>query len=219
MSLRTRNYSDKSLWNPANGALNAIMVPTLGEVSSYFANIGATSPPQYGSQDDLGKKVCISITEIGSYTNTANGTLYEGVYQVVQIDSSANVSECGVGMSAYHKFLPTSGQNIVTNYSQAVNYQSTIFFAGVFLTPNPVAGNYTVIFVGGGRVNVSYKAGITNGAPAIGDNVNANVAGGFFDDVSAAATGQTNYVVGNATIAPASSTLSPIYIAQVIDRI
>lgn len=209
MSLRSRNYVDKSLWNVANGALNAVMVATIGELSTLLANI------TYGSQQDIGKKIAVSNSDIGAYTNLTNGTLFEGVYQVVQIDSAATVASCGVGMIAYHLFS-NSAINVVTDVAHAT---STSIPAGVFLTPLPVAGDFTVIFVGGGRVNVAFKAGITNGAPAIGDNVVVGVTGGFVDDAAAGSTTPTAVFLGHATTAPASSTTSPVYMNNIIDRI
>jgi hypothetical protein len=214
MALRARNYSDKSLWNPANGALNAVMVPTLGEVSSIFQNIGATSPPLYGSQDDLGKKVCIDLPNIASYTNASNGTLFEGMYQAVQIDSAATVASCGVGRIAYH-LITTNGQNVVTSVDQAT---STALMAGVFLTPNPVAGYYTVIFVGAGRVNVAFNT-LTNGAPAIGDNIVAGAASGYADDASAKTVAPTGLAFAKAVTAPVASTTSTVFMSNILNRI
>ena len=208
MSLRTRNYSDKSLWNPANGALNAIMVTTLGEISTLLPNIN------WNSQDDLGKKVCVALPEIASYTNAANGTLFEGVYQAVQIDSSATAASCGVGRIAYHLISPT-GQNVVTSVDKAT---STALPAGIFLTPNPVAGDYTVIFVGGGRVNVAFNT-VTNGAPAVGDNIVAGAAGGYADDASASTVAPTGLAFAKAVAAPAASTTSTVFMSDILNRI
>lgn len=208
MSLRTRNYVDKSLWNVANGAINAVMVATAGEISTLLPGI------TFGSQDDIGKKIAVSNADIATYTNTTNGTLYEGVYQVVQISSAATVANCGVGAAAYHLFTD-SNINVVTDIAHAT---STTMPAGVFLTPSPVAGYFTVIFVGAGRVNVKYLASLTNGAPAIGDNVTLGALGAF-DDAAAGTVTPTAVFFGKATVAPVASATSAVYVPYIINRI
>jgi len=216
MAGRARNYSDKSLWNPAGFQLNNINVPILGEVSSYFSAIGAPSAPTYGSQDDLGKKVCIGLDAISDYTNTANGTLYEGMYQLVQVDSSATASACTVGKAAFH-LLTATGQHVVTDESHAT---SPAMPAGVFLTPTVTAGNYTAIFVGGGRVNVAFKSSLTT-AGAVGNNVSVGTgsAAGLFDSLSSPTTAPTPQVIGNAVTAPVASTTSTIFMGNILERI
>jgi len=212
MALRTRNYVDKSLWNVANGSLNGVNVATIGEISTLLGGI------TYGSQGDLGKKIAVSIDQIGSYTFPATPALYEGVYQIVQVSSTAVAGSIFAGAVAYHLFGAGASQtqNVVTDVSTAT---STVLPAGIFL--NAVTpGNYTVIFIGGGRVNVSFKTGLTNGAPAIGDNVVAGAAGGFADDAAAGTVAQTPLFLGNAVGAvPASATVSLIYMNRILNRI
>jgi hypothetical protein len=212
MALRSRNYVDKSIWNAANGALNGVNVATIGELSTLLPNI------VYGSQQDLGKKIAVAIDQIGSYTNTTVGTLYEGVYQVVQVSSTAVAGSIFTGAVAYHLIGTGTSQtqNVVTDVSTAT---ATSLVAGIFL--NAVTpGNFTVIFVGGGRVAASFKTTLTNGTPAIGDNVVSGVAGGFVDDAAAGTVAPTGLFIGQAVGSiPASATTSLIFMKNILNRI
>jgi hypothetical protein len=209
-----RNYTDKALWNPANVALNNINVPVLGQISAFFSNIGATSGPNYGSQDDLGKKVAVGLDAIANYTYTTNGTLYEGVYQLVQLDSAATAANVGVGKVAYW-LITATGQYVVTDSAHAT---STTMPAGIFLN-SVTPGNYTAIFVGGGRVSALFTASLTT-AGAIGNNVAVGGAtAGTVDSLSGPTVAPTPQVIGNAVTAPAAATASVIFMSRILNRI
>lgn len=200
------NLSDKSLWNVqgSNYGINNINVATLGELNAIMAAAGATIA--YGSQDDLGKRVAISEAGAPSYTYTPNGTLYGGVYQMVQLSSAATAGNVAVGLVAYMLASGASGY-VVTDEAHA---DSTALFAGIFLnTVTP--GNYCAICVGG-KVNAAFKNPITNGAPAIGDNVVAGGGTGHVDDASAQTVAPTGLAIGKAVAAPASGVTSIIRI-------
>ena len=201
------NYTDKSIWNvltPGNG-LNNVNVTNVGAINSIMAANGAVI--NYRSQSDLGKRICFTNAEIATYTYTPNGTLYGGVYQLVQVDSGATAASIGTGLLAYLQFAKRSTYT-VTDVSHA---DATSEVAGVFLnTITP--GNYGFIFVGNGYVTGSFKASIANGSPAAGDNVVAGAASGFMDDAAAQTVAPTGLFVGRAVTAPASSTKSVIYI-------
>jgi hypothetical protein len=134
------------------------------------------------------------------------------MYQAVKVDPSATAGNVAVGKVAYllDSTTTTTGEYmfVVTDEAHAT---STAIPVGVFL--NTIApGNYGVIFAGGGKINVLFKAGITNGTPAIGDNVVAGGGTGFVDDASAKTVAPTGLALGTAITAPASSTISPIWI-------
>ncbi len=209
-----KNFTDKSLQNiMKQGGLNAINVATLGELNLIMQAAGATIP--YGAQGDLGKVGAFTDAEIKNYTYAANGTLYGGLYQLVNVDSAATAASVATGTLAYLKHSGRSTYS-VTDVAHA---DATGMVAGVFL--NAIApGNYGAIFVGSGLVNVAFKTGLTNGTPAIGDNVVGGVAGGFVDDAAAGTVAPTGLFIGRAALTvPASATTSPIWIPSPIGRI
>jgi hypothetical protein len=114
-------------------------------------------------------------------------TLYDGTYQVVQLDSSATAALATQGYAAYIRLdsgatqgaLPESAYNtpVVTTGDVANTLGLNGFFAGVFINPatlpgglanGPTPGNYTVIFVGAGRAQVAVG---TVAAVAVGNAV------------------------------------------------
>ena len=140
-------------------------------------------------------------------------TLYEGIYQLVLVDSAATAANCTIGKAAYTKYA--TGINVVTDAAHA---DSVNMFAGVFIIPTaftPTPGNYVYIFRGQGRVLASFGA-LTNGAPAIGDVVATAGTVGLFDDTSATAVSART--VGYAVAAPAASTSSVILIQNDYSR-
>jgi len=209
-----RNYTDKSLWN-VPFAVNNINVTLPGEVSPFFSTLGSPGQVTYGSQDDTGKRIALTLGEIANYTYTTNGTLYEGVYELVQVDASATAANIYTGACAYYLFSNITSSWVVTDSAHAT---SVSIPAGTFL--NAVTpGNYTAIFVGGGRVNVKYTASLTNGSPAIGDVVVVNGAtAGSYDDPTSTTAVLTTFF-GIATVAPASAGLTACYVKNVITRI
>lgn len=205
------NYTDKSIFNASSDKLNNLNAVTPGQISPIFATQGIGL--NFGSQGDLGKKIAVTDAEIGNFTYTPNGTLYGGVYQLVQVSAAATQANIAQGKIAY--LLPTATGYQVTDEAHAL---STAIVAGVFLnTVTP--GNYCFIFVGGGRVNVLLKTGLTNGTPAIGDNIVVAGGGGTADDAAAGTTAPTGLYLGNAVTLPASNTLSVIYMERIKNRI
>lgn len=209
-----RNYTDKSLWN-IPFALNNINVTQVGEISPYFAALGSPGQVVYGSQGDVGKRVCLTLSEITNFTFATNGTLFEGVYELVQVSSAATAANIYTGAAAYYLFSDTTQSWTVTDSAHAT---STAIPAGTFL--NAVTpGNYTAIFVGGGRVNVQYTATLTQGSPAVGDLiVTGGATAGSYDDATSK-TAVTNLFYGIATVLPANAGLSAVFVPNVITRI
>jgi hypothetical protein len=203
-----RNFTDKSLWNPANPAINNVNVPTLGEVNSLFAAAGLTIA--YGSQDDLGKRIIFSDAEIGTYTYAPNGTLFGGMYQVVQVDAAATAANVAVGKIAFLKQASYGGY-VVTDGAHATDIG---LIAGVFLN-SITPGNYGVICIGG-KVNVKFAGALTNGAPAVGDNIAATGAAGLADDLSASSTAPTSRCFGLALAVAAANATSAVWIPRPI---
>lgn len=177
MTGNPRNFTDKSMWNPRSaGGINNVNVATVGEVNSFFQNLSAPSPVTYGSQQDVGKRMWIGSDVVADYTDTAIGTLYGGVYQLVLVDSGATAANVAIGHAAYLVYADV-GTWGVTDFAHA---DAASLPAGVFLnTITP--GNYGFICVAG-IVNVKYKASsLTNSSLAVGD-VLLPVTGGVFDD-------------------------------------
>ena len=130
-----------------------------------------------------GKMIVVGTSEAQSAA-AAGTTLYDGAYQVVQLDSGATAANALQGMPAYIRLdsgptqgaLPETAYNVpaVTTADVATLVGDTALLAGVFINPatvggvanGPTPGNYTVIFVGGGRVQT-----LNAGAATIGNTV------------------------------------------------
>jgi len=217
-----RNFTDKSLWNPANPALNDVNVTILGEVNSFFANLGATSAPQYGSQDDNGKRVVFSEADLASgslYLNSTLQQLYGGIYQVVFVDSGATAANIGPGLAAFALNTGTVSGTGAINYcvttaDQAVSVQHMI---GVFLfaaTP----GNYTVIQVHG-KCPVQYIATVT--ATTAGSTIILSGTAGKFDAPTQSGSptlAQMGTILGNAISAPANGAIGTVLMRNLDGR-
>lgn len=213
-------FSDKSLWNTAFTAVNNCNVATVGEVNQMFQNAGAPAgeAPLYGSQDDLGKRII--LTEFGAtlvpYLASANGTLYGGVYQLVQLSASATSAKAVVGMAAYLLATSTNAQGyVVTDESHAA---ALTHICGVFLnTITP--GNYGFIQVHG-KVNVQYRASVT-ATTAGGAIIPTGDGSGTFDCPTQSGNPTyltVNQIIGNALVNPANGALTAIQMKLLLGR-
>jgi hypothetical protein len=198
------NFADKSLWNVAlaNGGLNNINVSNLGVVNT-DTRLPTTS---YGSLDDLGKRIWVEAPNIGLVTNTTNGTLFGGYYQLVTVDSGANAADVVVGKVAFVKNT-AAGNTAFTVTSEGVATGASNEVAGIFLnTITP--GNIGAICIGG-KVNIKLKNPITNGGAAEGDALFAGGGSGTVDDLTLASVFSTlflNKYLGYALAVPVSNT-------------
>lgn len=193
------NFTDKSLWNVANPAINNVNVATLGEINSVLNAAGVTV--NYGSQGDLGKRIVFTEAEVANYTYATNGTLYGGIYQAVLVDSGATAANVARGKVA---FLKVSGASTYSVTDQA-NADSVNLVAGVFLN-SITPGNYGIIQVAG---KVSVKV-TTVTSHALGVALVVGATGDGTVDVATAPT--VNNMIGNALVDPA--TTGTIYAAQ-----
>lgn len=211
-----RNFVDKSLWNSGNFAINNVNVPTVGEINAMFAAQGLSI--NYGSQDDLGKIICIAESQAADWSYSTNGTLYGGLYQLVQLSSAATTANAVAGLAAF-TLDGTSNAGaqgyVVTDESHA---DAVTLIAGVFLnTITP--GNFGFIQIHG-KATVKYRAAVTDAT--IGDVVIVQGAGtGVFDSL-AAGTAVTDTVmgkyVGNAIQLPVNASLKTIQMTTLRGR-
>jgi hypothetical protein len=198
--------------------LNAVNTP-------YFTGQGDAYGNIYPSGLTPGKQIQIGDQAASSLTNPAGANqLFGGTYQFIQVDSGATAANVNAGLGAFLKLDPGGAAGvepeqgyanmIVTSQDQA---DSNNLFAGVFI--NAVTpGNYGFIFVGGGRVEVTYGT-LTNGSPVLGDQVVVKASNnGKFDDPTTQTTIST-LTVGYAVTAPATNGTSAIYMADIIQRI
>jgi hypothetical protein len=163
--------STPGIWLP--GPLNTLNSPSPTGQADIAGN------PYYMGMNP-GKMIVLGAGEAQS--NAAIGTtLYDGAYQVVQLDSGATAANATLGMPAYilldsgatQGALPETAYNIpaVTTADKATTI--TTLFAGVFINPatvvgmanGPTPGNYTMIFVGGGRAQTNNSAAAVVGQP------------------------------------------------------
>ena len=221
------NFTDKSLWNVAgSSAINACNVSTIGEINSLLATAGV--PVNYGSQQDLGKRVVITDAEFASkpqWYNTSNGTLYGGVFQAVYIDPGATVANLTVGKIAYIKSntnsLGVDTGDQVYAVTDSAHADSTSLIAGICLTPTVTAGNYTIIQVHG-KASVQFTATLT-ATGSIGATV---VAGGATAGTADVPTQSGNPTYANIMLilgtviqaAAANATISPVQLWRLFGR-
>ena len=196
------------------GKLNAVNTPSfLGAQDAYGTN--------YPTGLVSGKAIELSFKEAQDLQAGPPSIeqLYEGAYQFVQVDSGAVAAEVNTGLAAFYKLpnpaAPVAGIGTVTSESSVSPVASKSLFAGVFLNPIP-PGNYGFIFVGAGRVNVTFKTTLGTA----GQQGNTAVVGGgagTFDGGSATAILATT--VGLQTVAASGGGTSPIYIRELLYRI
>lgn len=209
--------------------------PTIGVFipSTYLNTVNVTS--QFGQQDSYGNVYPSGLTvgktiEIGDLTAqnlsspASANVLFGGSYQFIQVDSGATAAYVQAGRGAFLKLDPGGTAGVqpeqgfvnmtVTSQDQA---DANTLFAGVFInaiTP----GNFGFIFVGNGRVEVTYKSSLTNGSPAIGDVINVFAsANGLFDDNSASTWSALS--IGIAVTAPVANGTSAIWVPENFARI
>lgn len=124
---------------------------------------------------NAGKMVVLSTQEAQNVA-VAGTSLYDGSYQYVQLDSGATAANATVGMPAYlllNQGLVEGGQPetayqipTVTTADIANTAGLNNMFCGVFINPTtygPTPGNWTMIFVGGGRASLNYAGSATLG--------------------------------------------------------
>lgn len=225
------NFSDKSFWNVATTKVNATSAAQAGETNSLFQNLGLPSPPAYGSQQDVGKRVVLSEADMvplaSSLFELASGSaLFGGMYQLVFIDSGATAANIGPGKAAFIKDTLTSGAAgsgalvyAVTDESQAASFNQ---LCGVFLfaaTP----GQYTFIQVHGKAI-VQYRATVTL-ATVAGAVLLQGAGTGVFDSIAAAtaivagtAGAAIGSYVGQAISAPANGALGTVQLRPLFGR-
>lgn len=159
--------STPGIWLP--GPLNAI------NSSSESSQADIAGNP-YWMGLNAGKMVVLGTNEAQDKA-AQDTTLYDGSYQYVQLDSGATAAYATEGFAAY--ILLNQGQAqgtlpeapfatpVVTTGDVAHALGLDNMFCGVFINPAtlvatndnvPTPGNWTMIFVGGGRVTVQVGA-------------------------------------------------------------
>jgi hypothetical protein len=186
--------STPGIWLP--GALNTL------NSSSPTAQADIAGNPYYMGLNP-GKLVVLSTQEAQSAaaggTIVSGSTLYDGAYQVVQLDSGATAAQALAGSPAFillNKDGAAQGTSPETAYTVPVVTTADIayalygtvvlanaFFCGVFINPStvngastaPTPGNYVMMFAGAGRVavNVGSVASVTLGQSVFPDTNHA----------------------------------------------
>jgi hypothetical protein len=162
--------STPAIWLP--GFLNAC-----NSASSTGAGADAAGNPYFQGLNP-GKMIVLGTNE--AQNAAAPGTtLYDGSYQWVQLDSGATAANATLGMPAFilldsgatQGAQPETAYNVptVTTADRANTLGLNPLFCGVFINPatisgvanGPTPGNWTMIFVGAGRVQCNYAGAAT----------------------------------------------------------
>lgn len=163
--------STPAIWLP--GPLNAC-----NSASSTGAGSDAAGNPYYQGLNP-GKMIVLGTNEAQNVAAPGT-TLYDGAYQWVNLDSGATAANATQGMPAYIRLdsgptqgaFPETAYNVptVTTADIANTVGDSNLFCGVFINPatlagqanGPTPGNWTMIFVGGGRVALNQAAAVTS---------------------------------------------------------
>ena len=208
--------STPAIWLP--GFLNTCNSPT-----PTGAGADAAGNPYFQGLNP-GKMIVLGVNEAQnvSYPNSA---IYDGSYQWVMLDSGATAALATQGYAAFilldsgatQGALPETDYDgfTVTTADQAA---AVGLFCGVFINPamvggvanGPTPGNWTMIFVGGGRAQVNFSDTVTGG---LGAAVIPDITTGVFDNVAAVASVAKQ---GIAVTVPVASTPGVAYYPDVI---
>jgi hypothetical protein len=215
--------STPGIWLP--GPLN-----TLNSVSPTGQADIAGNPYFMGMNEG---KIIVLVPNEAQSAAAPGTTLYDGSYQIVQLDSSATAGLATEGYAAYIRLDSGATQGTysstdyvvptVTTGDKAATLGLQNFFCGIFINPatvggqpnGPTPGNWTIIFTGAGRANVQY-GGTVNGA--VGDGVFPNVltANGTFESTNGASG--TVVSTGIATVKPVAASMGVAYYKDPIYR-
>lgn len=163
---------------------------------------GSIVQPYYGQ---LGARLFLGTTTALALSDTAVGTLYEGIYQYVQLLATATAAPLRGALVVW-----SSRDNFVVTTDVTATTLNSV--AGVLINV-PTKGNYCFIQVFG-KASVLFKATTTKTTPAIGDVVYVDATPANDCDVLADATALTslnwkNYL-GIAITAPVGGAISQI---------
>lgn len=140
--------------------LNDVNDPAPGQVLA--SPSGSIVQPYYGQ---IGKRLVLTEAMASTLSDTAIGTLHEGIYQYVQVLTGATAAPV-LGQLAYWNSASNQENGIVTTDQTATNCSN---MAGVFLSA-PSKGNYCWIQIAG-LATMLFKSSITKVTPADGDLV------------------------------------------------
>lgn len=170
-----------------------------------------TSQPYYAGGLNQGLYFDLTDAEALALSDTAVGTLYEGRYRLVQLDSGATAANVAVGRIGLMKTV-AGGVNLVTSYDQglAAGLRPVVFLCAV--TP----GNYCFVQELG-TATVQFAASLTAGQAA-GDII-VSAATGVANDEGQGATDVTlailTLMIGKALDVPVASALKRILLQYV----
>jgi hypothetical protein len=213
-----RNLFDKSIWgaNLSSGfGLNNFNAAIPGQISASGPGNQTSQPAVFCSSEDNGKRIYIPQRDISLYSYATNGTLYGGCYQMIHVNAVATAANVAVGKIAYLVDSGVSTGPINFDVTDETHATSSALPVGVYLN-SITPGNYGFIFIGGGKVNVAFKSGLTNGTPAVGDNVNVGAGSGLVDDISAKTVAPTGLHIGNSLTIPATAATSAIWMSSIL---
>ncbi len=199
-------------------------MPMLRGLTTWFAINAANDTSPSGITDpvtgqpiyipDLNEGVYVDLTnyEAAQISDTLIGTLYNGRYRRIRVDSgatAANVKTGTIGLMPSFAALAIDGvpsgtpsSNVVTSYDQgiAAGVRPVVFLNAI--TP----GNWGWVQELG-FATILYNATIQKATPAIGDLLDS-VAGGLVNDLTAQAYATTS--LGKAITLPAAGGLGKI---------
>lgn len=191
--------------------LNDVNDPSPGVNVSTSQVSGSIIQPYTGM---VGKRLVLTAAMAAALSDTAIGTLYEGIYQYVQFNASESTAPARGKLcywDDYENYIVTT--NVGTGNAGSIKLPTTDNsgnFAGVILNA-VTSGNYGFIQIAG-KASVLFKSATTKTTPFAGDMVIADGTGSDTADVLVQTTALTGAlaktILGVAINTPVGATIT-----------
>lgn len=149
--------------------LNDVNDPAPGVPLASSSASGSIIQPYYGL---VGKRLVLTAAMAKALSDTAIGTLYEGIYQYVQTKAASTAAPargCLCYCQDYENYIVTPD---VSATDPVLGGPNPGLWAGVYISA-PTKGNYCFIQIAG-KASVQLKSGPTKTTPVMGDLVMAD---------------------------------------------
>lgn len=149
--------------------LNDVNDPTPGQIVSTAQVSGSIIQPYYGQ---VGKRLVLTAAMAAKLSDTAIGTLYEGIYQYVQFYASESAAPARGNLCYWQNFESYIVTTDPSTTDPVLGGDNSGLVAGVVLC-TVTSGQYGYIQIAG-KASVKFKTTITKTTPLAGDFVLAD---------------------------------------------